>query len=133
VNKFSANGGTTTLTLSQWRSKTGQDKHSIIATPSQLFVDPTHNNYQLPATSPAVNAGTSTDAPSTDILGNPRPSGSAYDIGCYEYQFPAIAKAAQVSAPAGAPAVAVLGTTLDLVDMPSLPAGWSAKRAHGLF
>ncbi len=36
--------------------------------------------------SPAINAGTSTDAPSTDQRGLPRPSGGAVDIGAYEVQ-----------------------------------------------
>ncbi len=72
--------------MSQWQSSTGQDLHSIIATPSQLFVNPSGNDYQLLSTSPAIDAGIATDAPSTDLAGNPRPSGSGYDIGVYEYQ-----------------------------------------------
>ena len=73
VNSFSSNGGTSNQTLSQWQSSTGQDLHSIIATPSQLFVNPTANNYQELSTSPSIGAGTSTDAPSTDILGESSP------------------------------------------------------------
>jgi parallel beta-helix repeat protein len=127
VNKFTANGGTSTLTLAKWQAKTGQDKHSIIATPSQLFVDPSNNNYQLPSTSPAVNAGTSTDAPSTDILGNSRPSGGAYDIGCYEYQFPASVRVAgSFQAPARDQAAAVIGISFDQSDAPITP----LHRAH---
>ena len=61
--------------FSQWQSSTGQDLNSFTATPAQLFVNPSGNNYQLLSTSPAIGAGTSTDAPSTDIVGNPRPSG----------------------------------------------------------
>ena len=72
--------------FSQWQSSTGQDHNSLTATPSQLFVNPSGNNYQLSSTSPAIGVGTSTDAPSTDILGNPRPSGNGYDIGAYVYQ-----------------------------------------------
>ena len=72
--------------FSQWQSSTGQDHNSLTATPSQLFVNPSGNNYQLSSTSPAIDVGTSTDAPSTDILGNPRPSSNGYDIGAYEYQ-----------------------------------------------
>ena len=86
VNAFSANGGSSIETLSQWQSSTGQDLHSIIATPSQLFVSPATNNYQELSTSPSIGAGTATDAPSTDILGNPRPSVNGYDIGAYEYE-----------------------------------------------
>jgi pectate disaccharide-lyase len=42
-------------------------------------------NYHLQATSPAIDAGTSVGAPSTDFDGNPRPQGKGYDIGPYEY------------------------------------------------
>ena len=62
------------------------DLHSFIATPAQLFVNPSGYDYHLLSTSPAIDAGTSTDAPSTDLGGNPRPSGKGYDIGAYEYQ-----------------------------------------------
>ena len=88
VNAFSANGGSSNETLSQWQSSTGQDLHSIIATPSQLFVSPATNNYQELSTSPSIGAGTATDAPSTDILGNPHPTIRGYDIGSYEFQPP---------------------------------------------
>jgi hypothetical protein len=74
----------TTQTLAQWQSSNSQDAHSFIATASQLFVNAASSNYQLSSTSPAINAGTSTDAPSTDLLGNPRPSGGGFDVGCYQ-------------------------------------------------
>jgi hypothetical protein len=87
VNAFSKDGGNTLLTLSRWRTLTGQDRHSRIATPAQLFVNVSGNDYHLSPTSPAINAGTSQDAPPTDLDGNPRPyPGRGYDIGCYEYQ-----------------------------------------------
>src|SRR5262249_14468860 len=86
VDAFTTDDGNTVQSLAQWRSSTGQDGHSLIATPSKLFVDAAANDCQLSATSPAIDAGTSTDTPSTDILGNPRPRGPGYDIGCYEYQ-----------------------------------------------
>ena len=56
--------------FSQWQSSTGQDKNSLAATAAQLFVNPSANNYQELSTSPSIGTGTSTDAPSTDILGN---------------------------------------------------------------
>jgi hypothetical protein len=74
-----------TQTFSQWRGSTGEDTHSFTATQSQLFVNAASNNYQLSATSPAINAGTALDAPSTDLLGYPRPSDGGYDIGCYQH------------------------------------------------
>jgi hypothetical protein len=87
--RFSADGGNTVLTLAQWQAKTGQDKHSLVSTPSALFVNATGNDYHLSATSPAIDAGTASlngqNAPTTDLDGNPRPQVNGYDIGCYEY------------------------------------------------
>ena len=48
------------------------------------FVDPTHDNYQLQSTSPAIDAGMTTGI-ANDVLGVVRPQGSAYDIGAYEF------------------------------------------------
>src|SRR5439155_1767379 len=42
-------------------------------------------NYHLQSSSPAINAGTSSNAPTTDYDGNTRPQGGAFDIGAYEY------------------------------------------------
>jgi parallel beta-helix repeat protein len=44
-----------------------------------------NNDYHLLVGSPCINTGTSLDAPNTDIEGNSRPQGSAYDMGAYEY------------------------------------------------
>jgi hypothetical protein len=53
------------------------------------FVDYTGSstgNYQLLSTSPAILAGTTTNAPSFDFDHNPRPQSGATDVGAYEYQ-----------------------------------------------
>lgn len=57
----------------------------VDATYYQLFTDYDNGDFTLKAGSPAIDAGTSTDAPSDDILGNSRPQGSGFDIGAYEY------------------------------------------------
>jgi len=44
----------------------------------------TLGNYRLQSTSPAINKGVSTSAPTTDIDGIARPRGGAFDIGAYE-------------------------------------------------
>lgn len=52
-----------------------------------LFVRPewgTTGDYHLQAGSPALDAGTSTGAPSLDLAGTARPQGIAFDIGAYE-------------------------------------------------
>jgi hypothetical protein len=89
-----ASGNDNFVSLATWQSNTGQDKNSLTATSAQLFVSPSwtaaNGNYQLLSTSPAIDKGLATfqgaAAPATDILGNSRPSGSAYDIGAYEFQ-----------------------------------------------
>ncbi|RZN38004.1 MAG: hypothetical protein EFT35_05375 [Methanophagales archaeon ANME-1-THS] len=35
--------------------------------------------------SPAIDTGSAGDAPRDDFDGNPRPHGTGYDIGCYEF------------------------------------------------
>lgn len=85
MDRFSADGGDTRITLAQWQAL-GYETHSIIATPAQLFVNPSAGDYHLKAGSPAINAGTPLADVTDDLEGNPRPVGPAYDIGAYEYQ-----------------------------------------------
>jgi hypothetical protein len=49
-----------------------------------LFVNPAAKDFRLQNGSPAINAGATLSAVSTDILGVARPQGGAYDIGAYE-------------------------------------------------
>ena len=85
VDRFSTNGGTSvTSTLAQWQAL-GYDGHSFISTASALFVDPSHDIYQLKTGSPAIDAGTNLSPDVVaDINGLSRPQRNAYDIGCYE-------------------------------------------------
>jgi hypothetical protein len=82
------------LSLAQWRTNTGEDLHSFVASPASLFVNAAGNDYHLSSTSPAKNTGTSqltlpTEesklAPPADLEGLPRKAGAAFDIGTYEF------------------------------------------------
>jgi len=84
MERFSIDDGASVLNLSQWQAATGQDRNSIVATPPVLFVNAGSNDYHLSATSPAIDIGTSLQAPAVDRDGNPRPSGDGWDIGAYE-------------------------------------------------
>jgi parallel beta-helix repeat protein len=83
--------------MANWQKASGQDVHSLIATPSQLFVNVSANDYHLSASSPAANVGTSTQAPKSDREGTARPNGTGIDIGAFER------KDAQTPAPQPAP------------------------------
>lgn len=53
---------------------------------SNIAVNPLlKNNYSPKASSPCIDTGTATGAPTTDILGTTRPQGSGFDMGAYEY------------------------------------------------
>jgi parallel beta-helix repeat protein len=82
VDRFRA--GSSSQTLAQWQTATGEDAHSIISTASALFVNAAGEDYRLKAGSPAIDQGTSTNAPPTDIAGATRPQGAGIDIGAYE-------------------------------------------------
>ncbi len=83
VNAFSNDNDSSWMKFPNWQS-TGQDAHTVLSTASALFMNP-NSDYHLLSTAPAVDAGTSTSAPTTDYDGNARPAGSGYDIGAFEY------------------------------------------------
>jgi parallel beta-helix repeat protein len=86
MNRFSTDDGNSRITLAQWQAATGQDTHSIIAVPADLFVNVPANDYHLSATSPARDAGTTLAEVTQDRDGAPRPQGSGVDIGAYEFR-----------------------------------------------
>ena len=49
-----------------------------------MFVNPSRADFHLQEGSPAIDNGSSVDAPNDDFNGNPRPQGDGYDIGAYE-------------------------------------------------
>jgi parallel beta-helix repeat protein len=86
MDRITTNDGASVTTLPQWRIASSQDTHSLIATPSQLFVNSAGADYHLSTTSLAVDKGTSQSAPGNDLGQSPRPSGNSWDIGAYERQ-----------------------------------------------
>src|SRR5207248_197523 len=88
MDAFADDGSDTKISLAQWRQQTGQDAHSFVATPSQLFLNPSANDYHLKSGSPAVDTGSGSlaglSAPTTDLDGISRPQGSNWDVGAYE-------------------------------------------------
>jgi hypothetical protein len=89
VDSMSTNLGVGRMPLASWRTLSGQDRHSIVATAKQLFVDASENDYRLKAASPAIGAGVRLPAPNqppeADAEGNPRPPRAAIDIGAWQY------------------------------------------------
>lgn len=85
-DRFSTDGGSTVLTLAQWRSGTGQEAGSFtVSNPATLFVSTANGDYHLRTGSVAVDRGTATNAAKEDYEGDPRPNGNGVDIGCDEY------------------------------------------------
>ena len=56
MDRFSADDDTITISLAQWQAL-GFDAHSLIATPDQLFVNVTGNDYHLQPNAPGGDAG----------------------------------------------------------------------------
>ena len=55
-----------------------------LAVAASAFVDVTKHDYQLAATSPAIDYGIAIPEVTTDRLGKTRPQGTGYDVGAYE-------------------------------------------------
>jgi hypothetical protein len=85
--KFSNND--TFISLTQWRSQTGQDMHSLGAEPEALFENWMAGDYELIAAALARDAGVASFAgktsPLVDLEGKSRPIGAAFDVGAYEF------------------------------------------------
>jgi hypothetical protein len=84
MNRFTTNGGGSVQSLAQWQAASGQDLHSLVAVPNQLFVNPATGDFHLSEASPALDAGTMQHAPVVDFEGQARPSGGGIDIGADE-------------------------------------------------
>jgi hypothetical protein len=84
MDRFSIDDGNSVVGLGTWQGL-GYDAHSFLAVPADHFLIP-GSDFHLLLASPAVDAGTSTGAPPTDLEGGPRPVGAGVDLGPYEVQ-----------------------------------------------
>ncbi len=84
MDRFSIDGDSSVIDFADWQAE-GYDTHSFLAAPADLFVVP-GSDFHLQGTCPAIDAGTATDAPASDLEGNPRPVGAGVDLGAYESQ-----------------------------------------------
>jgi len=78
------------------------------------FVDAENGNLRLSLGSPCIDTGFAADgAPSTDILGVPRPQGTGFDMGAYEYYVPLAISQQPVSqtVPLGQPVTFTVGVS----------------------
>ncbi|MBZ0113297.1 MAG: right-handed parallel beta-helix repeat-containing protein [Thermoanaerobaculia bacterium] len=81
-DRFTADDGSTILTLAEWQALTG-DVGSFVATPGDLFMSP-GSDYHLKEGSLALDTGeTRADVPK-DLEGTNRPVGLSFDVGAYE-------------------------------------------------
>jgi hypothetical protein len=69
------------MSLTSWRAL-GYDQHSIMASPTQLFVG--GSDYHLKDGSPAIDVGVTLADVTRDLDGNARPIGARFDVGVYE-------------------------------------------------
>ena len=87
-DRFSADDEASVVSLATWRTQTGQDANSLVATAANLFVDVNTNDYRLATAASARDAGSaslnSISAPGADIAGTARPQGASHDIGAFE-------------------------------------------------
>jgi hypothetical protein len=87
IDRFSDDGGNSTITFTQWQLL-GYDAHSMLADPlDSIFVDWQNGDYHLLHNAQAVDSGTAAVASVVqyDLDSIPRPQGTGFDIGSYEY------------------------------------------------
>jgi hypothetical protein len=84
MDRLTPDDGSSVLTLAQWRAATGQDAHSLVATPQEMFADPAGDDYTPAALSPLRDSAFALYAPALDVAGTLRPQQGSFDIGAFE-------------------------------------------------
>jgi parallel beta-helix repeat protein len=69
-----------------WHNGTVGEWGTGYSNKNPMFVDPDNGDFRLQPGSPAINTGTSVNAPLMDIIGIARPQGAGVDLGAYEYE-----------------------------------------------
>ena len=87
IGFFGESSGNTLINNLKHNEAAGSDMQVTPTNYTQFFVstNPGNLNLHLKAGSPAIDAGTSSGAPSVDFDGVSRPQGAGYDVGAYEY------------------------------------------------
>jgi len=86
IDRLSPDGDATIMSLEEWQTATGQDEHSYVSTPADIFAGT--SDFRLKTGCVAIDHGTSVNAPPADIEGRVRPWGDGYDIGAFEFGAP---------------------------------------------
>jgi hypothetical protein len=90
-NTSSGNYGINTFTNNLVYQNSLHDYNLRNTYSGSIHADPQFNNasigdFRLKSTSPALNKASAVYAPSTDLVGTPRPTGAGIDIGAIEYK-----------------------------------------------
>jgi parallel beta-helix repeat protein/predicted outer membrane repeat protein len=102
--------GSATVTCCDIRGGYAGTGASNIISDTPLFVNPDEGNYRLGSDSPCIDAGTGSNAPDADIDGKPRPMGTGYDMGAYEYDGPLLHEPSEVHVYSGQSIQAAIST-----------------------
>jgi parallel beta-helix repeat protein len=84
ADRLSPDDGERILSLRSWTAGTNLDRHSLVATPQEVFVNASAGDYHLRAGSPAIDTADPSASPPQDLEGRQRPAGSRSDIGAFE-------------------------------------------------
>jgi parallel beta-helix repeat protein len=126
-DNFSTTLGSSRLTRAQWTSNTGQDSHSVVATPDQVFVNAAGNDYHLKAGSLAIDKGAASlagkAAAPDDFSQGGRPQGAGYDAGAYEYASTTPPPTTDTTAPT------ISGMSTSNVSSSGATANWTTNEA----
>lgn len=74
--------------IDEFQNSEGEVRGAAYVEGDPMFTDPSAGDFSLLQGSPAIDAGTSLQAPAEDFRGTPRPYGITWDIGAFEFTGP---------------------------------------------